>query len=559
MAMRKLAGGTSDANTAKLLAAGLDLLEEGIAIFDRELILLSRNVLFCNLRGYPLDVCQPGATMESLLRFNAERGDYAPEDLDESIASRMEEIARFKEREVEYQVPNGPTLHIRYQPIAAEGLLLTCRDITDIRRAEAALRKSENRYAMVTEAATEGIYDWDTANNVLYVSPRLNRIFDFKDGDLKSEEWNARVHPEDYDRYRGALRSYFKGETDRLEVEYRIRDQRDRYRWVRDHAIAERDDGERAIRLVGAVADITEEKQAQEALRESEERYAAAMNAIGEGAFDWKPDTGEFYFSPRMHAAVGLPDGALKTPGDWAKRTHPDDADRFRDTLVAVLKGETERFFCEYRYRSGDNTWHWLRQQGAAIRGEDGRAHRFVGSVIDITDERKLAAQLEDARNRLTEAIEAIDEGFVLYDAEDRLVTCNGRFRDFYKALDDIILPGLRFEDFLRADVERRVFPEEYCSEAWLAERLKQRGAEHDVMEAQLKDGRWVRVSEQRKQDGGLVTLYTDISAMKHREEELAAAHAGALQAQNQPHSSHRPDRPCHGRRPRKSPGRGLR
>ncbi len=804
MITRPANGDISNANLVALLSAGLDLLEEGFAIFDRNLVLLSRNALFCKLRGYPASVCQPGATMDSLLRYNAERGDYLPEELEESISRRKKEIAEFAEREVEYQVPNGSMLHIRYQPIGNEGLLLTYRDITDIRQAEAALKKSEQRHALVTEAATEGIYDWDTLDNTLYVSPRLNRIFDFKDNELRSERWNARVHPEDYERYRSTLRRYFKNETDRFEVEYRIRDQHDRYRWVRDHAIAERDDTKRAIRLVGAVEDISQEKQAQEdlqkseerhalamdaigeglydwdiaadsvyfssgvyrltnttpdemqttadwltrihpddlpaynkalkahfrresdrfeaeyrfqdkngtwrwasqhglatwdengqairlvgstgditdrkeleeALRASEERYEAAMDAIGEGVFDWNLNTGESYFSPRMHTAMGLPQGSLKKPEDWDQRIHPEDAGLFREALVAHFKGETERFFCEYRYRTGNDSWYWARQQGAAIRDESGRAYRFIGSATDITEEREISTQLEDAQTRLTDAIEsisegfvlfdaddnvvlcndvfrdffkgledivrpgihfeefiragvsrdlfpgarnapeewintllanrinaggireqhmsgdlwlqvsdhrtgggglvsvytdiseqkrrqielttlvdelaatrdeasqaraqltdaieAIDEGFVLYNAEDRLVTCNSRFRDFYSALDDIFVPGLEFAEFLSTGIERRAFPEDYCSEEWLANRLKHRGTEHDVMEARLNDGRWVRISEQRTQDGGLVTLYTDISAMKHREDELATAHEGALQAQTQ-------------------------
>ena len=83
---RQLANENSDDNVVNLLAAGLDFLEEGFAIFDRDLVLLSRNVLFCELRGYPDDVCRSGATMESLIRFNADRGDYVPEEKEQSVS-----------------------------------------------------------------------------------------------------------------------------------------------------------------------------------------------------------------------------------------------------------------------------------------------------------------------------------------------------------------------------------------------------------------------------------------------------------------------------------------
>ena len=542
MSTRQLTGAAPGADMATLLTAGLDLLDEGFAIFDRDLNLLSFNRLFCELRGYPPDLCRPGATIKTLLHFNAERGDYGSGNLDKEIAKRFEEIARFEERELEHAFGDGRVLHIRYQPIGEDGLVLTYRDVTGIRRAEDALRKSEERHALVTQAATEGLYDWDIAANDLYVSPQLNRIFDFEEGELRSEEWNARVHPDDYGRYRGALGAYFKGEADRLETEYRIRDRQGNYRWVLDHGVAVRGEDKRAIRLVGAVADISEQKRAEEALRSSEERYAVAMDAIGDGVYDWDLETGESYYSPRMHTAMGLPPDTLKKAEDWDQRIHPDDAARFRDSLVAHLKGENERFFCEYRYRSGDGTWRWARQQGSALRNDDGRAHRLVGSAGDITEERALSERLEHAQTRLTEAIESISEGFVLFGAGDEIVLCNDVYRDFFKGLEDMVRPGVRFEDFVREGLARDLFPEaRERPDEWLANMLKQRSKTGGIREQHMSGDLWLQVSDRRTNDGGLVSVYTDISEQKRRQrelsdlvEELAATRDEASEARTQ-------------------------
>ncbi len=124
-----------------------------------------------------------------------------------------------------------------------------------------ALQQSEERHALVCEAATEGIYDWNIADNKLYVSPRLNRMFGFAAGEFVSEAWFERVHAEERDIYRQALVDLFTRNTDRLKVEYRILNVADAYIWVRDNGVAVRDGAGRAVRLVGAVADITEEKQ----------------------------------------------------------------------------------------------------------------------------------------------------------------------------------------------------------------------------------------------------------------------------------------------------------
>ncbi len=83
--------------------------------------------------------------------------------------------------------------------------------MTAQRSLEAELRHNQERYALVAEAANEGLYDWDVETQELYVSPRLNEMFDFGEGPLDSHRWFARVHPDDRDNYRRALVTHFKG------------------------------------------------------------------------------------------------------------------------------------------------------------------------------------------------------------------------------------------------------------------------------------------------------------------------------------------------------------
>ena len=125
------------------------------------------------------------------------------------------------------------------------------------------LRDSNERYGLVNQAVAEGIYDWDIARDTLWVSPRLIELFGWEkdsgrgDGDRPSQDWNARVHPDEFESYRSALRANLKGETARMQCEYRIRLISGEYRWVEDHALPVRDERGRAVRLVGAVSDIS--------------------------------------------------------------------------------------------------------------------------------------------------------------------------------------------------------------------------------------------------------------------------------------------------------------
>ena len=271
------------ATVSDLLAEGVEFLDDGIALFDADLILQHCNAQFSELRGYPKDLLQPGIGLKDLIRYNAARGDFGLGDPDELAAPRLAAIKERGSRVVEAEAGDGRILRINYQWLPSGGLVVSYRDITEQRRAEAALRLSEERHSLVTAAATEGLYDWDIVENTLYVSSRLNQIFGFEEGELTSQDWLARIFPDDKEIYINALLDHFKQRTSVLERDYRIRDKTDRQRWVFDRAIAVRDENDRAIRLVGALSDVTEEKErdfALDAANHEREQILSEFNTV---------------------------------------------------------------------------------------------------------------------------------------------------------------------------------------------------------------------------------------------------------------------------------------
>ncbi|WIM13604.1 MAG: Adenylate cyclase [Enhydrobacter sp.] len=142
------------------------------------------------------------------------------------------------------------------------------------------LRESESRHALVSEAVAEGIYEWNVETNALWVSQRLIEIFGFQGRELKAANWNELVHPEDFAGYRNALRNCFKGTTRRLDCEYRVRHADGAYRWVEDRAVSVRNAAGRAVRLIGAVTDVTARKENERALRDALERQTATAAVL---------------------------------------------------------------------------------------------------------------------------------------------------------------------------------------------------------------------------------------------------------------------------------------
>ena len=148
--------------------------------------------------------------------------------------------------------------------------------------------------------------------------------------------------------------------------------------------------------------------------------------------------------------------------------------------------------------------------------------HRARQLLLSSTDAQ---ARADAATQRLAEAIENINEGFVLYDADDRLIVCNERYRSCYDRSTAIIEPGRRFEEIIRYGVERGQYPQaDGREEQWVAERLRLRRQLADPFEQQLADGRWVMVSDRLTRDGGIVGIRTDITLLKRRESDLEEA-----------------------------------
>ena len=513
----------------RMLLAGLDKIDVGFAVFDDRLRLLFCNARYRQIRGYPDELCQPGTSLADLFRFNARRGDYGPGDADGEVAERIAQIERALPIEVDQVLGDGRVLLARYRALDGGGLATSYQDVTELRRAAEAVRNDRERYELVAEAVSEGIYDWNIVANHLEVSDRLNRIFDFAQDELTASDWAARVHPQDLPAYGAAIRQHFQGKTPVLAAAYRIRDKSGGYRWVEDHAKAIRNEAGRAIRLVGAIADITDRMESERALKESEERYALAMNAINEGIYDFDLQLNRVFYSSSVHKSLGFAPADMSTPEDWIDRIHPEDLPRYRKAMAAHLRGETSRFLVEVRYRHSDGTLHWARQHGTAVRDSTGRAMRLVGSTGDITAEKTLAEELEQARSRLSESLESIAQGFALFDADDRLVMCNAPYRRFFADTADpelaaMLIPGMKFEDYIRQAYRKGMYPDAGPDlAAYVQARLAQRRA-GGTFELRLSDGTWLYVTERRTHDGGLVAIYTDITDAKQREAELQAA-----------------------------------
>src|SRR5258708_1586382 len=171
------------------------------------------------------------------------------------------------------------------------------------------------------------------------------------------------VHPEDRRRWQEAIAAHFAGKTVRFDMELRIL-RGAQTRWLHLTGLATRNDAGEVARWTGTTKDVTARKSAEESLRISEERYALAMLASGEGHWDWIIATDEYYTSPRHLEIAGFPPGTkFSGRAEIVARVafHPEDRPRYDAAVAAHFAGETPRVDIEMRLgRPNEPRWGGL-------------------------------------------------------------------------------------------------------------------------------------------------------------------------------------------------------
>jgi PAS domain S-box-containing protein len=280
-----------------------------------------------------------------------------------------------------------------------------------------------------------------------------------------------------------------------------------------------------------------------------EERYALAMEALDEGVYDWNIELDQIYLSLQLRLMLGMSADEPLSSEQWRSRIHPDDLPRFRATLAHHLKGETQRFRCEYRYRRSDGSWRWARHHGIALRDRRGRAYRMVGATGDITDSKRNERELDSARaealaarsdvERTREVMQIIldnmSDGVTLFDKDFRWQFSNRQHVEAFGYTPDVIYPGASGYDIIRYLAARGEYGPIEDLDAKVhevaARMLTPGGIRY---ERRMSSGRYIEFNFKPLDDGSLLCVYRDITELQEREQALASAKIAAEVARDE-------------------------
>ena len=395
---------------------------------------------------------------------------------------------------------------------------------------ERIIEESEQRFRDVAESAGDWFWEMDADLRFTYESPRFFEIFPVAPERIigkTREEFAGRALDEPHwqvHRATLAARLPFRD----FAYSTTMPDGSVRYLQISGKPIY--DAAGKFMGYRGTGRDVTEvERAKQEAgrgmhlLEQSEQRFRDVAESAGDWIWEMDADLRFTYESPRFFEIFPVaPERIIgKTREEFAGRALDEPHwQTHRANLAAHLP------FRDFAYSTTmpDGSVRYIQISGKPIYDAAGKFMGYRGTGRDVTDHELAQQALKQSEQRLSVAIESISEGFCLYDNEDRLVVFNSKYKSIlYSGVAIELKAGMRFEDIVRRAAESGLIKQAQGRvDEWLAERMARRRNPGEPHIHQRGDGRWILVSERRTQDGGTVAVYSDITELKNREEQLA-------------------------------------
>ncbi|TAK09282.1 MAG: PAS domain S-box protein, partial [Candidatus Manganitrophaceae bacterium] len=250
---------------------------------------------------------------------------------------------------------------------------------------------------LTLQAGRIGTWDWNLTTGKIVWSSRHEALWEMAPGTFKGtyEEFEARLHPDDRDGVKRATARAI-AEHSNFRIEYRVVWSDGSVHWIAGQGEPLFDESGRPVRMIGVVMDITERKQAEEALRKSEERFQLASRATNDAIWDWDLVTNAVQWNERFQTLFGYqPEEIESGVESWTNRIHPEDKGWILSEVDAAIKQGHQFWSGEYRFRRRDGSYVAVFDRGYVVHDQNGRPVRMIGAMLDITERKRAEEEIK--------------------------------------------------------------------------------------------------------------------------------------------------------------------
>lgn len=271
-----------------------------------------------------------------------------------------------------------------------------------------------------------------------------------------------------------------------------------------------------AAQIAGVISKIS----IDQSLENSRKNLRALFETMDDFVFILDNSGNIAYFNPVVEKRLGYL--AQELSQMHVLDVHPEERRQEAAEIVSkMLEGKLSA--CPIPLQCKDGTMIPVETKIALGKWDNKEA--IFGISRDISERLRIEEEKKVSEERLLAAIEAIDDGFVIYDADDRFVMSNAKYLEIYKESKDVLIPGETFENILRYGLKRGQYPQaKGREEAWLSERMTAHRSSRLSIEQKLPDNRWLKISERKTKEGSTVGFRVDITDIKQTEEKLQKA-----------------------------------